>query len=53
MNSLDRDNRELNVTGSEQRYKNPWTTISRPMNRFMDVDETDWQNQESKKQQLA
>ena len=21
-------------------YKNPWTSISRPMNRFMDIDES-------------
>jgi hypothetical protein len=31
-------------SGSRERaYRNPWTSISRPMNRFMDIDEAEWQ----------
>ena len=34
-------------------YKNPWTTVSRPMNRFMDVSEEQWEAEELKKKDLA
>lgn len=44
------DNR---LDSSERRYKNPWTSISRPMNRFMDIDEREWEEKENKKQQWA
>lgn len=35
---------EGRINSAERRYKNPWTSISRPMNRFMDVDEDQWQS---------
>jgi hypothetical protein len=41
------------ISSSEQKYRNPWTSVSRPMNRFMDVDESEWQKAEDRKQQLA
>ena len=34
-------------------YKNPWTTISRPMNGFVDINEGEYEAGELRKAQLA
>jgi len=34
-------------------YKNPWLTISRPLNDFMDIQPEVWEKQENCKKQLA
>lgn len=41
---------DVNLSGS---YKNPWTTVSRPMNGFIDIRESEWEKSELQKQQLA
>ena len=33
-------------------FKNPWTTVPRPMNRFMDVNPVVYERQEKEKQDL-
>ena len=34
-------------------YKNPWTSISRPMNGFIDIRQDQWEQNEVRKAQLA
>ena len=34
-------------------FKNPWTTISRPMNQFMDVNPIEYERHEKEKLELA
>ena len=34
-------------------YKNPWTSVSRPMNGFIDINENQWEQNELRKAQLA
>ena len=40
----------VDLSGS---YKNPWTSVSRPMNGFIDVREDQWEQNELRKAQLA
>ena len=34
-------------------YKNPWTSVSRPMNGFIDINQERWEQNELRKAQLA
>lgn len=35
--------------GKNDSFKNPWTTIPRPMNRFMELNDIQWERQEKEK----
>lgn len=39
------------VSGNQ--YKNPWTSISRPMNGFIDIRQEEYESNETRKAQLA
>lgn len=39
-----------NLSGS---YRNPWTSVSRPMNGFIDIRQDQWEQNELRKAQLA
>ena len=41
------------MSGSMNAYKNPWTSISRPMNGFIDIRQDQWEQNEVRKAQLA
>ena len=41
------------LSGSMNGYKNPWTSVSRPMNGFIDIREDQWEQNELRKAQLA
>lgn len=41
---------DANLSGS---YKNPWTSVSRPMNGFIDIRQDQWEQNELRKAQLA
>ena len=36
----------------KESFKNPWTTIARPMNRFVEIPEAVYERQEREKQEL-
>ena len=39
-------------TSFKESFKNPWTTIPRPMNRFVEIPEHVYERQEHQKQDL-
>ena len=41
------------LANASMQYKNPWTSVSRPMNGFIDVREDQWEANEIRKQVLA
>jgi hypothetical protein len=38
--------------GFKESFKNPWTTIPRPMNRFTEISQAQYERQEKEKQDL-
>ena len=40
-------------SASGNQYKNPWTSISRPMNGFIDIRQEEYESNETRKAQLA
>ncbi len=45
-------NNANNTTQFKESFKNPWTTIPRPMNRFAEISEVQYERQEKEKQDL-
>jgi hypothetical protein len=43
---------ENNQSSFKESFKNPWTTIPRPMNRFAEISEVQYERQEKEKQDL-
>ena len=46
------DNNPNNQSSFKESFKNPWTTIPRPMNRFAEISEVQYERQEKEKQDL-
>ena len=51
-NLVGQDNNPNNQSSFKESFKNPWTTIPRPMNRFAEISEVQYERQEKEKQDL-